>query len=236
MTSRSLLVILTAVALGACGRGADLDTRTFQLKYLGRGEVERLIEPYVYRDRPNAGGGYSVSSGAITVRETRDNLDKIARVLEEYDRPQPMVQLSFQVIEADGATTRDPAIADVEAVLSRLFRFRGYRLAAEGIVGGVEGSGLKQVLTDRTGAQYIITATIHDVRGTGDNATVELDARLQVARGVRQPATAVGGGEIQTVVRLPVGKTAVLGNTQAATAGGTLILTVRPELVPGAAP
>lgn len=221
----ALPTILVALSLVACGQGAELPTRTFHLKYLSPEEAVRLIraqgggEGARVSYRSNAPG--EDSAPGVTVSDTRDNLDKIAMIIDEYDQP-PMVQLSFQVIQADGATTRDSAIAEVEAVLRRLFRFRGYRLAAEGVVGGVEGSGLKQVLTGRTGAHYIITARIDDVRGFGDSATVVVQVHLQVAP---------GSGEIQSVVRLPVGKTAVLGNTQAATAGGTLILTVRPELV-----
>src|SRR5256886_8817065 len=42
------------------------------------------------------------------------------RVLAEYDRPRPFVRLTFHLIEADGATTTDPAIRDVEAALRHL--------------------------------------------------------------------------------------------------------------------
>lgn len=81
---------------------------------------------------------------AVTVRETPDNLDKIARVLAQFDRPTLSVRLHFQIIQADGAARSDPAIAEVEAALRKLFRFRGYRLVGEAVVGGTEHSEASQ--------------------------------------------------------------------------------------------
>jgi len=40
------------------------------------------------------------------------------------------------------------------------------------------------------------------------------------------------GGSFRTTVTIPVGKTAVLGNVQPLPRGRTLILTVRPEVLP----
>ena len=91
------LVLLTA----ACGRTPQLDTRTFSLQYLSADAVHGLIEPYVYTDRADAPGSLSFTESTVTVRETADNLDKIARVLAQYDVPSPWVRLHFQLIEAD---------------------------------------------------------------------------------------------------------------------------------------
>ena len=83
----------------------------------------------------------------ITVRETADNLDRIARALAQFDRPQPGVRLRFKLIEADGVATRDPRIADVEAALRGLFRFRGYRLITDAVVNGIAGTEASQTLS-----------------------------------------------------------------------------------------
>lgn len=214
-----------ALATG-CSAGADLDTQTFELKYLEARTAAQMIGPYVYADRPNGGGQISIAGSVITVRETHDNLERIARVLAQYDRPAPAIQLTFRVIEADGVPTRDPAIADVEVALRRLFRFRGYRLLAEGVVGGVEGSDINQTLGG-VGGPYYLETEVRQVRASGDSATVQLRVRLSLPR---------APGTLQTVVSLPVGKTAVLGNARSEPKGGTLILTVRPDLVAGTAP
>jgi hypothetical protein len=200
----------------ACGGRPDLDTRTFHLKYIPADEARDIILPYIFADRPDAKGTLSYSGSTITVRETRDNLDKIARVLAQYDVPGPMVRLTFHLIQADGAATADPAIADVEPTLRKLFRFRGYRLVQEGIFSVTEGGDVRQQLG--AGA-YTVEAGIRRVAGVGDSAVVEFGVQLS-GRDVR----------FGTQVVLPVGKTAVLGNV-GESPRGTLILTVKPELI-----
>jgi len=221
MNSRTSCAIAVAALLAGCSpRGPNLDTRTFALKYLRGSDAVSIVVPYIYTDRPNAKGVFSVSDNAITVRETPDNLDKIARVLAEYDRPRPFVRLTFHLIEADGATTTDPAIRDVEAALRHLFRFQGYRLVAEGVVSATEKGEVTQALAT-TPNPYVLSASVQRLAGSADSPTVELNVRLDAMR----------GGNFRTTVTIPVGKTAVLGNVQALPHGRTLILTVRPELL-----
>ena len=207
------LTAILAFAAG-CGGGPALDTQTFELKYLRGAEVSQIISPYIYSDRKEAKGLMSYSGSTITVRETRDNLEKIARVLAQYDRPRPLVRLTFHLIQADGAATTDPALADVEATLRKLFRFRGYRMVREGVFSATEGGEVSQAM-----GGYRVAAGIHRVSVTGDSATVELGVHLS-GRDV----------EFGTTVGLPAGKTAVLGNV-GQDPRGTLILTVRPELI-----
>lgn len=214
---------LALVGLGvlmACS-GPTLDTRTFELKYLRGDEARDIIRPYVFDDRPDGPGQISHQGPLITVRETPDNLEKIGRVLAQYDRPAPSVRLHFQIIQADGAIRSDPAIAEVEAALRKLFRFRGYRLLAEAVAGGMVGSELRQRVAGQ-GGPYIITATIFEIRGSGDSGSVGVRAELFTSRGT----------VLNTSVTLRAGQTGVLGNAQMDEQLGTLILTVRPELVP----
>ena len=215
MQLRSLFVSL-AVVLAACGR-PTLDTRTFDLHYLRGYEATQLLGPYVYADRPNAKGQISYTPTAVTVRETSDNLDKIARVLAEYDRPKPLVRLTFHLIQADGAVAADPAISDVEPTLRKLFRYRGYRMVEEGIFSATDGGEVHQSM-----GGYNIAAELHGVAGVGDSATIDLGVRLS-GRDV----------SFATTVGLPIGKTAVLGNV-GEDPRGTLILTVRAELISAA--
>lgn len=212
-----LIVIFGAVLLAACGGTPILDARTFQLKYLPADQARDIIAPYVYADRPGAKGSLSLSSSTITVRETRDNLDKIARVLAQYDVPRPMVRLTFHLIQADGAATSDPAIADVEPTLRKLFRFGGYRLVEQGFFSAAEGGSVSQRMGD-----HGIEGQIWRVSGSGDSALVDLDVHL---RGQDV--------EFSTRVTVPAGKTAVLGNV-GQSPRGTLILTVKPELISAA--
>ncbi|HTR20529.1 MAG TPA: hypothetical protein VMH88_06715 [Gemmatimonadales bacterium] len=217
LQSRIIPILATLTAFGACSPGgARLDTRTFALHYLRAPEAEMILKPYVFTDRPGAQGVISPAEGSITIRETPDNLDKIARVLAEYDRPRPLIRLTVHLIQADGAAQTDSTIADVEATLRKLFRFRGYRLVEEGIFSTTEDGVVQQQLG--AGA-YSIEVRVHRVAGAGDSATVPLEVHL-FGRNLR----------FSTEVGIPAGKTAVLGNV-GEDPRGTLILTVRPELI-----
>jgi hypothetical protein len=217
---RSTRVVTLALALSACARGPSLETRTFVLKYLDRDRVEALVVPYIYADRKDAQGQLRMAGNILTVRETSDNLEQIARVLAEYDRQRPPVQLRFQIIHADGPGAPDSAIAEVEAALRSLFRFRGYRLVADAVVGGLEGSHVEQTVSGE-GGPYLIQADIEELRGTGDSTTVRLKVAFRAF---------TSGGSLETTVRVRAGQTVVLGNAGAPSNRGTVILTVRPEL------
>lgn len=220
MKARFLFALLVLGPLAACGRSpVRLETRTFALHYLNRGETHELVSPYVYVDRPGAQGALSVGENTLTVRETPDNLDRIARVLAQYDRPAPSVRLTFKLIRADGATRSDSSIRDVEAALRSLFRFRGYSLVAQGIVTGAQQSGSRQTL-EGAGGPYNLEAGIDRVGGSGDSAVVTLHVHLMFR-----------GGEFSTTVGIPAGKTAVLGNVEGGSPNAALILTVRPDLL-----
>lgn len=220
MRTSTWLVLAGMLAAVACG-GPRLDTRTFELKYLRGDEARDIIRPYVFDDRPKAPGQISHQGPIITIRETPDNLDKIARVLAQYDRPAPSVRLHFQVIQADGATRSDPAIAQLEDALRKLFRFRGYRLVGEALMSGTEYSESAQEIAG-DGGPYTIVARIGDVTGTADSGIVRLETFLRIPK---------IGQALQATVSLRAGQTAVLGNARLNPEGGTVILAVRPELV-----
>ena len=223
MTFRTLTAAAAVtIVLSACTGSPELDTRTFELRHMEAHMAEAMIDPYVYGDRPDAPGYISQAGNTITVRETPDNLEKIARVLEEFDRPRPTVRLHFQLIEANGSSTPDPAIAEVEAELRKLFRYSGYSLVTEAVVGGMEGSHIEQVVGDAPVEDgWIITAMIGTVRMIGDSGWVQMQV------GVRSPMR----GAFTTNVNAREGQTLVVGNAQLMHSGGTLILTVRPEFV-----
>lgn len=222
MKAFSALSLAALCLVAACGRGPRLETRTFALRYLSEHEVTQLLRPYVDDTRPEAKGVMSVGSGTVTVRETADNLDRIGRVLAQYDRQQPSVRLHFRVIQADGAARADSSIRDVETVLKSLFRFRGYSLVAEGMITASEESMSEQTLAG-SGGPYNLRAVIGQVTGGGDSATVHLSVELHFPR---QPWQS-----FQTSLGVPVGRTAVLGNVTGSTSNTALILTVRPDLV-----
>jgi hypothetical protein len=225
------LVVVAAVAMAAaaCNVGPRLDTRTFEIQYLPPYQVERLISPYVFTDREANPGAMSTTEHAVTVRETPDNLDKIARVLAQFDNPRPTVMLHFQIIEADGASDTDPAIADVEQELRKVFRFQGYRLVAETQVQGNEYSDIRQTVRDSNAPEafpFVIDGRVSDVNVTANDTTLALAINVSMPPNNTPHATI-----LQTSVTLPTGHSVVLGTGQARGYEGALILVVRAEVL-----
>jgi len=210
---------LPVLGIGACDGGVNLETATFELQYMNPSEAVEMIAPYVYPEREGAAGVVTHFSTGVTVRETAENLRRIQGVLEQYDVPTPAVRLYFQLIEADGFEGTDARIADVRAALEELFRFDGYRLLAEPQMAAMEGSGSSQVIVEDA-KEYWLQARVEDVRGRGDKSSVVLSVELNG-----------GDKRIQTAMAVPAGETVVLGSSKGY-GESTLILTVRPELVP----
>ena len=117
---------------------ADLETRTFNLRIMKPEEAAALARPYVYEDRPGAPGdlSYFIDTPLISVRETPDNLDKIARMLQEFDAGafQRQHRLHFQIVAANGGESHDARLASVEEELRKVFRFDGFTLIGEAYI------------------------------------------------------------------------------------------------------
>jgi len=215
------LALVTLAAASACNRAPRLDTRTFQLQYLSSMDAQEIIAPYVYGDREGAPGKYSANSAThtISVRETPDNLDKIARVLKENDKPPTNVRLTFQIIQADGQQKVDPAIADVEQELKRLFRYDGYMLIGQASIQARQGAGVTQtVFTGKRYDQLPVHAYIHSIRQGADSASVDMNIQLG-----NPPMTL-----LKSDINVGDGKAVVLGTP---TGDGAIILVVRADIL-----
>ena len=209
--------MLLLLAAGACNRQVELDTRTFALDHIESWEAAALIAPYVYSDREGAEGTFSEGRGFITVRETEDNLEKIERVLSEFDRARPDIQLHFQLIEANGAETSDPAIAEVEAELRRLFRYQGYRLMGEAFARTTsEGGEFRQEFMG-TFPPYSVEARV--ISRSPEEVYLEAISLIDDNHLNR----------FTTSVRIRIGQTLVLGSAERYADRATVILTVRAE-------
>jgi hypothetical protein len=212
---RTLALAGTLGTLAACRPDPSLETQTFRVNTLQPHEVAELIAPYVDGNREGAPGAVSVIDGALTVRETADNLSRIERVLAEFDRPRPDMRLHFQLIEADGFTDSDPRIADVEDQLRQLFQFRGYRLAGEATVTATDRAEIVQALRASDG-MYEIQSNVYRIGGG--------QTRLEGVRLVSE-----NGFHLETSVNIRAGQTIVLGSAPKEGSSATLFLTVRAE-------
>ena len=221
--SRVLLAAL-AMQIGGCDVGwseretPSLETRTFALHHIEASEAANLIGPYIYSERAGAPGMVSEAqddSPAITVRETADNLARIAAVLAEFDRPADRTRtlaLKFQLISPNGSEP-DPEISDVVAELRRFLRFDGYSLAGETFVSLASGGFQQSIRTEE------IT---YSISGHYWPASKRLDIHLH-RTDVRQFSSS--RPQFETSVVIQPGKTLVLGTVIEDNA--TAILVVR---------
>jgi hypothetical protein len=133
------------------------------------------------------------------------------------------VTLRFQIIEADGFTETDSAIADVREALRELFRFRGYRLATETLI-RVDDGHFSQNFPTAGEVQYSITAK--HVMLANDSAGAK-------NVNIRDLGLWAGSDDqiLTTSLTVPVGQTVVVGATRMRkTDAPVLILVVRPDL------
>ena len=192
-----------------------LETRTFPLENLSLVQATALIDPYVYRDRPGAPGTISGGNVAISVRETPDNLDKIARMLEQFDAAPgtPSYRLHFQVVTANGGESTDERVASVEKELRKVFRFDGYSLIGEGHVTVSAGAFELQIATNASEplepSQKWRMHIVGDVYGAAGNEVMHLKVTdLPPGMSTSRRAT----GKVETRLGFRPGQTLVLGS------------------------
>ena len=221
MTRWMIIMGVIVVAAAACQPSESaLEVRTFELGYLDPSEAAEMIEPYVYHDREKNPGRIGLGPGSITVRERPDNLSRIAEVLERFDKPEPGVTLHFRLIEADGAAAGDPAIADVESELRKVFQYDGYRLIGEGVLRGQEGQVLTQLIATERG-DYRLQVRLERVRPQAEGGTIQMGVELNSEYGF----------SLGTGLSLAVGpdQTSIIGSARPTPERGAVILTVEAE-------
>ncbi|MDE0452368.1 MAG: hypothetical protein OXI90_11470 [Gammaproteobacteria bacterium] len=215
-TSAGVLLAALAMLLGGCDpewgqpETPQLETRTFALQHMEGSEAVDLIDPYVYAERVGAPGMVSEAkrdSRAITVRETADNLDRIAAVLAEFDRPSSgSLALKFQLISPNGSEA-GPQIADVVRELDRFLRFDGYSLEGEALVSLVSGAFHQRIKAEEA---------TYEISGVYWSRTKTLKINVRTNRpqtfGSNTITTVSGGRQLFTTeVVIQPGKTLVLG-------------------------
>ena len=220
-------ILLSLVLVTSCDRDApELEVRTFDVgaKTHEVRDVGKLIQPYVYDDRPDAPGSMSIALGAITVRETPDNLDRIARVLADLDLSEAAISssdLHFLLVEANGAPEPDPLIADLVEELRKTLRFEGYSLLGESRIAVGPQTVYRQVLRTAT-SEYSIDGSFV---GSGPSNLLSVDLRLK--RSVAGEFTTTTNQRVlSTDVGIRKNQTLVLG-TVPVEGSATLLLVVR---------
>lgn len=236
-------MFFVASAAAAQAPRAAVPVRTFPLHRLAVKDAAKLLAPYL---QSQASGAFETGSDvrAITVRGTKSELNSVDSLLAIFDRAPRSVLLRFQIIEATEDAAKDPRIAEVDASLRDLFRYTGYRLAAEGVAKSEEGQGF-EVSLGAGGASY----TVRGVVMTSDDANGTMRLSLSLEQPMMIPL--MGAQSLfSTQLVVPVAQVVVLGSAsprfydrkgddtnsvaaavQTPRQGKPIILTVRPEFL-----
>jgi hypothetical protein len=204
-------LVLVLVAISACDSKTGMEVRSYELSRLTNDEAVALLTPYV-----SEGGYLSGKNKLISVRERPDRLTLIEGLLKKYDGVGEAVDvvMEIQVIEANGFTTTDAAIADIEQSLRETFKYRGYKLLGETRIQAREGGVFRQA-----SSQFTISGRVQRmvVQGNERRIPIEVDLRVGNVAGLESTVTAT------------VGKPVVLGQS---TESGAIILVLRPTIAP----
>lgn len=205
--SKLMLAIVISGA-AACRSDSGAPTRTFVLKYLDAKQAGELVRQHA----PSPGVMVSIDSarGTLTISAPGSELDQVAQVIAKYDVPTPDTHLYFQVIEADGFTTKDPEIAEVETALRSVFKFTGYRLVASAAINTRAPGSFEQW----AGGSYLLRGTVSPPQSPD---VVNLDISL---RDRSMPL-------LTTSVTIPGGQVVVVGSSRPDASKPTVILVVR---------
>jgi hypothetical protein len=217
------LLMVAVILLAACDRERGMERKTFELHRLSNDDAVALLTPYI-----REGGMVSGKNRLITVREKPDRMKMIEQLLSKYDGLGEAVDvvLDVQVIEADGFTATDTAIADIEQTLRQTFRYHGYRLAGETHIQAREGTTFRRSIGNGfvMGQQdkgFMLEGAVDRVSTTGNEQRIPIQIQL------RGPA-GEGFVEVAGTVTGTVGKPTVLGQS---TSKGAVILVIRPSVV-----
>lgn len=211
-------VLLCLLLLAGCKGERDGQVRNIRLTYLRPEEAARLVAPQLSDNMSISMSRDSDAIPGLRVGGPDAEVDRIAALIRRLDKP-ANVQLRFQLIEADGFTNADSAIADVQAALRDVFRFRGYRLVGESLVQGQAPGRVAQQILGPDGAPFQIEAMLDRVLQDDSARAVSMQVELRGRDAL-----------LATSLTVPSGKTVVVGTARARRDGNTLILVVRPRI------
>ncbi len=213
---RLALVLLMVIAAG-CDDTRGMETRTYKLLQLSLDQAFTLFAPYL-----RSGGTIAGKDSLITVREKPDRLKVIEDLLKKYDGGGDArdIMLHVQVVQADGFTQRDSALAAIEPLLRRTFRFKGFRTLGQTDVRVREQGTFSQ-------SQHYFTVSGRALKL--ENAAGETRLPLQITLVITQNDRTglLFGDQMSTTVTTMLGKPMVLGKN---IEQGAIILIITPSL------
>jgi type II secretory pathway component GspD/PulD (secretin) len=220
---KKLLLLALVVIAAACDEKArGMEVRTFQLSRLSNDEAVALVTPYI-----REGGTVSVAKNGrlLSIREHEDRLQVIEDLLKRFDGIGQAVDviLDIRIVQANGASARDSALADVEQTLRETFRYQGYRLAGHTRVQTREGTPFSQSV----GNNYTLQGRVQRVSAANNEQRVPIE--IELMGGItRNPSGVVApSSQMSSTVTATIGKPVLLGQSAGS---GAIILIITPTL------
>jgi hypothetical protein len=210
-----LLMASVPVLADAPAEGAakNLSVRTFQFKYKTAEQAAAAIKPV-----RGAEGSVSITSNALVVSDTPENLKAIARVLAEFDQAPQMFRLSIRLVSAGKvAPGEKPRIAeevrDLEPKLA-LLRYNWLEnIGAAEIVGREGEPGLIDLDT------YRADFRIGEYDAASDSVKLN-DLKLSRLTGDQLSQL------MKTTLNLKLGQTLIMSATRDANSGRALMIVI----------
>jgi hypothetical protein len=133
----ALLLPLAVTAQTDAGTEGVVE-RAFAFEHQSAAEAVALVYPYLselgtVELRPG--------SNALVISDSREVVERVVALLEDFDRPAQSMQLEIQIVSASsGDEVGDSGLSpELEERLSKLLRYRSYRLVASSRVDASEG-------------------------------------------------------------------------------------------------
>jgi hypothetical protein len=177
-----------------------------------------------------AGGAQQATTRSVA-RDTARKIYPKATNLRSAEHPAASISLTFQLIAAEDAPTRDPGLAGLDSLLRGVLRFNGYRLLGTAVVSAGEFADVTQTLTATDQEAIKLSVSVRDVYLAGEASSVRLTVRM--VRNYGLPNSTMRGmydDLLTTGVTVPIGQTVVLGTAAVTGNVKALILTVKPQL------
>lgn len=86
---------------------AELPTRRFRLSYANAEEVANLLKELRYDDPARGAVHYEARTNMVIVQAGQGDLDEIADLIADLDRPEPQVEIEARVVQTLNTTIRD---------------------------------------------------------------------------------------------------------------------------------
>jgi hypothetical protein len=209
-----LLVVSANVFADAADVGKSLSVRTFQFKHKQADKAAAAIKPFM-----SANGSMSIQPGsnALVVTDDPENLKKIAAVLQQFDTPPQMFQLSIRLVAAERVAPDkarvDRSLEDVAPKLA-LLRYNLLESVGSADVVGKEGDPSAVSL-----AAYRANFSFGEYDPSSDSIKIS-DFRLGRIDGDQLAPM------LKTTLNLKLGQTLVLGATKQPNSQRALMIVV----------